>query len=91
MCCSCGGGDEQYYQLIFDVTDPSMTVTVYEIPITIQHVSYTGIKVEDIFAINVTACVLTGVSIPTADKITPDANGFILGQSDVQYLAPTPE
>ena len=35
MCCSCGGGDEYYYQLIFDVTDPNMTVTVYEIPITI--------------------------------------------------------
>ena len=91
MCCSCGGGDEDNYQLIFDVTDPSMTVTVYEIPITIQHVTYTDIKVEDIFAINVTSCVLTGVSIPTADKITPDADDFIFGQSAIQYQAPTPE
>ena len=37
MCCACGGGDDEDsgYQLVFDVTDPSMTVTVYEIPITI--------------------------------------------------------
>lgn len=39
--------------------------------------------VEDIFAINVTQCVYTSVSIAAVDQITPNANGFIFGQTAV--------